>query len=59
MLVMLGGRERTQTEYRRLLARAGFHLTQVIPTGTEFSVIDAAPASSGPPRPAGPAPRSW
>jgi hypothetical protein len=59
MLVMLGGRERTQTEYRHLLARAGFHLTQVIPTGTEFSVIDAAPAPSGPPRPAGPAPRSW
>jgi hypothetical protein len=59
MMVLLGGQERTETEYRQLLARAGFRLTQVIPTGTEFSVIDAAPAASGPPAPAGPAPRSW
>lgn len=31
-LVRLGGRERTEVEYRILLARAGFRLERVIPT---------------------------
>jgi hypothetical protein len=41
MLVLLGGRERTEAEYGQLLARAGFRLDQVMPTGTEFSIIEA------------------
>jgi hypothetical protein len=31
MLVMLGGRERTTEEYRRLLQETGFRLDRVIP----------------------------
>lgn len=32
MMVMTGGRERTEAEHRNLLRDAGFHLAQVIPT---------------------------
>ena len=32
MLVQLGGRERTASEYASLLSKAGFRLTQVVPT---------------------------
>ena len=41
MLVMTGGRERTEAEYRALLEAAGFRLTQIIPTQSEMSVIEA------------------
>ncbi len=41
MLVLLGGRERTEEEYRRLLEEAGFQLERVIPTHSPFSVIEA------------------
>jgi SAM-dependent methyltransferase len=41
MLVMLGGRERTEEEYRRLLQAAGFRQDRVIPTHSPFSVIEA------------------
>ncbi len=41
MLVLLGGRERTEAEYQHLLHTAGFRLDQVIPTESPFSVIEA------------------
>ncbi len=41
MLLIPGGKERTEVEYRDLFAKAGFELTQVIPTATEVSVIEA------------------
>jgi SAM-dependent methyltransferase len=44
MLVALGGRERTEAEYRELLASAGFRLARVIPTASAMSVIEAIPA---------------
>ncbi|MGE5305317.1 MAG: methyltransferase [Alphaproteobacteria bacterium] len=44
MMVMSGGRERTATEHRDLLAQAGFALTRIIPTQSEVSVIEAEPA---------------
>ncbi|MEP7223397.1 MAG: methyltransferase [Actinomycetota bacterium] len=44
MLIALGGRERTATEYQRLLARAGLVLTKVVPTASPMSVIEAIPA---------------
>jgi ubiquinone/menaquinone biosynthesis C-methylase UbiE len=44
MLVMTGGRERTEAEFSELLAGAGFKLTRVIPTASPFSVIEAARA---------------
>ncbi|TNM37739.1 methyltransferase [Nocardioides albidus] len=44
MLVLLGGRERTESEYQALLATAGFELNRVIPTAAGASVLEAAPA---------------
>jgi hypothetical protein len=44
MLVMTGGRERTEPEYQALLLRAGLKITNVISTGTELSLIEARPA---------------
>lgn len=36
-----GGRERTETEYRNLLKKAGFKLTKIVPTESEISIIEA------------------
>lgn len=44
MLVMLGGRERTADDFRTLYAQAGFRLTQIVPTGSPYSIIQGAPA---------------
>lgn len=44
MLVIPGGQERTEDEYRQLLAAAGFRLDRVTPTGTEISILEAVPA---------------
>jgi SAM-dependent methyltransferase len=41
MLVMTGGQERMVSEYGALLAKAGFRLTRVIPTGSPFQVLEA------------------
>lgn len=41
MLVSPGGIERTASEYRDLLAQAGFRLTRIIPTKSPFSIIEA------------------
>jgi SAM-dependent methyltransferase len=40
MLIMTGGRERTEAEYRELLAAGGFILTRVIPTESPMSIIE-------------------
>ncbi len=42
MLVLCPGRERTESEYRDLLAAAGFKMERVMPTQTPFSVIEAS-----------------
>ncbi len=41
MLVVPGGKERTDAEYRALLNAAGFELTRLIPVLTPFYVIEA------------------
>jgi SAM-dependent methyltransferase len=41
MMVVLGGRERTEDEYQRLFQAAGFRLERAIPTHSPFSVIEA------------------
>ena len=41
MLAILGGRERTEEEYRTLLDGSGFNLERVIATHSPFSVIEA------------------
>jgi hypothetical protein len=45
MLVMAGGQERTEAEYKALLASAGFDLTAIVPdrAPTNFSILEAAP----------------
>ena len=40
MLVMTGGRERTEAEFRKLYEDSGFKLTRVVPTESPFSVIE-------------------
>jgi ubiquinone/menaquinone biosynthesis C-methylase UbiE len=44
MLVMAGGRERSEQEYRSLLERSGLQLDRIIDTGTAVSVLEATPA---------------
>jgi hypothetical protein len=44
MMVITGGQERTKAEYEKLLASAGFRLTQVIGTPGGESVVEAAAA---------------
>jgi hypothetical protein len=43
MLVLTGGRVRTQAECGALLAAAGFELTRIIPTASKFSLIEGRP----------------
>ena len=44
MMVIAGGRERTEAEYRRLFAAHGFRLTRVVPTAGDVSVVEGMPA---------------
>ena len=44
MMVMTGGAERTEAEYRDLLAKSGFRIERVVATRSPFSVIEALPA---------------
>jgi hypothetical protein len=43
MLVMTGGRERTETEFHTLLDASGYRLTKIVPTMAPQSVIEAVP----------------
>jgi hypothetical protein len=43
MLVMPGGLERTEAEYRDLFAATGFTLTRVMPTSADVSVAEGVP----------------
>jgi O-methyltransferase domain/Dimerisation domain len=40
MLVITGGRERTEEEFRKLYEASGFRLTRIVPTESPFSVIE-------------------
>lgn len=44
MLVMTGGLERTEAEYRALFDAAGLRLTKIVPTRSWVCVIEAVPA---------------
>src|SRR5262249_9421264 len=41
MLVMPGGKERSESEFRALFSSAGFELTRVVPTRSTLSIIEA------------------
>ncbi|MGK3998387.1 methyltransferase [Sorangium sp. So ce1024] len=43
MMLAGGGRERTEAEFRELLAGAGFRLSRVLPTASATSVLEAVP----------------
>jgi hypothetical protein len=43
MLVMTGGRERTEHEYRALFERSGLRLDRIIDTGSAVSVLEVIP----------------
>ena len=44
MLVIPGGEERTEEEYRRLYQAAGFRLTRIVPTQAEVRAIEGQKA---------------
>jgi hypothetical protein len=44
MLVLLGGQERTESEYASLLSKVGLRLTQVVPTNSAASIVEAVVA---------------
>jgi len=44
MLVIPGGMERTEAEYRDLLGASGFRMTRVVPTRGDISIVEAVPA---------------
>jgi hypothetical protein len=41
MLAVTGGRERTRAQHAALLERAGFRLERVLPTRSEYSLVEA------------------
>ena len=43
MLISPGGQERTAAEYGTLLDKAGFRMTQVVPTHSAVSIVEAMP----------------
>ena len=40
-MLMVGGRERTQTEYGALFEQAGYELKRIVPPATPLHVIEA------------------
>ncbi len=44
MLVLPGGKERTEAEYRELFTAAGFCLERILPTAADVSILEASPA---------------
>ncbi|MCE9564763.1 MAG: methyltransferase [Planctomycetes bacterium] len=44
MMVICDGKERTEAEYRELLAGAGFKLTRIVPTEGAHGLVEATPA---------------
>jgi hypothetical protein len=41
MLVLIGGQERTEAEYSRLLDKVGFRLSRVVATQSPVRVVEA------------------
>jgi hypothetical protein len=43
MLILFAGKERTEAEFRSLLAKSGFELERVVPTASLLNVLEARP----------------
>ena len=46
MMLIPGGRERTEAEYSELFAGAGLQINRIIPTSGYVSIIEAHPAQA-------------
>jgi hypothetical protein len=44
MLVLAGGKERTEDEFCALLRSGGFELKRIVPTACPLSIMEAVPA---------------
>ncbi|WP_458246956.1 methyltransferase [Streptomyces sp. MAI_2237] len=44
LMLLVGGRERTATQYADLLSKAGFRLERVVETAAAVSIVEAVPA---------------
>src|SRR5262249_43379669 len=44
MLIVTGGRERTEADFRAVVAAAGLRVARVVPTPAAMSIIEATPA---------------
>jgi O-methyltransferase domain len=44
MLLFPGGMERTERQFRDLLAASGWHLTRIVPTAAGISIVEGSPA---------------
>jgi len=42
MMLLIGGRERTEDDFRRVFKAAGFALDRIVPTALEVSIIEAS-----------------
>ena len=45
MMVSVGGRERTASDFRELLQKSGFVLDRVVPTAAPVSIVEASPSN--------------
>ena len=43
LMLLVGGRERTASQYADLLQRAGFRLERVVETASAVSIVEAIP----------------
>lgn len=44
LMLLIGGRERTGSQYAELLSKAGLRLERVVPTAATISIVEAVPA---------------
>jgi hypothetical protein len=47
MMLIVGGRERTEEQYRQLFSQAGLTLSRIVPTAHEVSIIEGVQAHRG------------
>ncbi len=45
MMLIVGGRERTEEQYRRLFSQAGLTLSRIVPTAHEVSIVEGVRAA--------------
>jgi hypothetical protein len=43
LLLLFGGRQRTESEFHTLFASAGFGITRILPTQSHFKLVEATP----------------